>query len=270
MDIRVAVLEDDRAFREDILVKALSRRGFDVEGFARAADLYQRMLAVSFELLVLDVRLEGEDGLDVARYLRGISPIGIVALTGRATHEERVRGLMEAVDVWLGKPIDLDVLAATLHSLSRRIRSSGHSALRAEPAPEGWRLSPGNWRLVSPDGRSMPLNLLERHLLVRLMATPSDLVAHADLMEALAAVGGAFDRHRLEIVIHRLRRKAEHHFGLALPLVSVRGSGYVLLASEERSRSSSIDPETRRSHGPGSADVASRLPHEGDEGKSRR
>lgn len=243
MKIKVAVLEDDPAFREDILVKTLSRHGFDVEGFARASELYQRMLAVSFELLVLDVRLDGENGLDVARYLRGVSPIGIVALTGRATREERVQGLMEAVDVWLAKPIDLDVLAATLHSLSRRIRYHERSASQSEPAPERWRLSPGNWRLIAPDNRSMPLNLLERHLLLRLMATPSDLVAHSELIEALAAVGGAFDRHRLEIVIHRLRRKVEHHFGRTLPLRSVRGSGYVLLTADE----ARIDEETSSS-----------------------
>ena len=82
----------------------------------------------------------------------------------------------------------------------------------------------------------MPLNLLERHLLIRLFASAGELVAHADLIDALAVVGGAFDRHRLEIVVHRLRRKTQQHFGSALPLRSIRGSGYVL-AADERSES---------------------------------
>jgi DNA-binding response OmpR family regulator len=230
MGIKVAVLEDDEAFREDILIKTLSRRGFAVEGFARASDLYQRMLAVTFELLVLDVRLDGEDGLEVAKYLRSLSSIGIVALTGRATHEERVRGLTEAVDVWLSKPIDLDVLVATLHSLARRVGLTANPSSGSSSAV--WRFSPGSWRLIGPDNRSMPLNLLERHLLVRLMSTPSALVTHSDLLEALDSVSGALDRRRLEIVIHRLRRKVQHHFGRALPLISVRGSGYVLNTSD--------------------------------------
>ena len=232
MSMKVAVLEDDAAFREDILVTGLRRLGFDAEGFATSAELYRRMLAVSFELLVLDIRLDGEDGLDVAQYLRGMSPIGIVALTGRGTQEDRIRGLMEAVDVWLSKPVDVEVLGATLHSLSRRMRfaSSGPHATSSV----GWRLSPGNWRLVAPDDRSVGLNLLERRLLTRLLATPGDLVSHDELIADVATGSEKFDRHRLEIVIHRLRRKVESYLGQALPLRSVRGSGYVILAADER------------------------------------
>lgn len=233
MSIKVAVLEDDAAFREDILVRGLRQLDFDVEGFATSAELYRRMLAVSFELLVLDVRLDGEDGLDVAQYLRGMSPIGIVALTGRGTQEDRIRGLMEAVDVWLSKPIDVEVLAATLHSLSRRMQLAS-SVRRAVPSSAGWRLSPGNWRLVAPDERSMALNLLERRLLTRLLATPGDLVSHEELIADVSTGSEKFDRHRLELLIHRLRRKAQSHIGQALPLRSVRGSGYVLLAADER------------------------------------
>lgn len=244
MSIKVAVLEDDKAFREDILIKALSQRGFDVEGFGTSAELYQRMLAVSFDLLVLDLRLDDEDGLDVARYLRSISPIGIVTLTGRGTHQEHVRALMEAVDAWLNKPVDLDVLAATLHSLSRRVRNGCDGASLRQPAPHAWQLSPGNWRLIGPDRRSMALNLLERHLLTRLIATPGDLVMHADLLNDLASVAGSFNRHRLELLVHRLRRKVEHHFGRSLPLRSVRGSGYVMRTDEEPSVDDGISIES--------------------------
>jgi len=233
MSIKVAVLEDDAAFREDILVRQLGTLGFDVEGFGFAAELYRRMLAVSFELLVLDLRLPDEDGLEVARYLRETSPIGIVMLTGRGSDAERVRGLSEAVDAWLMKPIDIEVLAATLQSLARRMRLSG--ARGDEQAPRAWRLSPGgSWRLVSPDNRSMGVNLLERRLLTRLLAASGELVTHAELIDDLAAAAESFDRHRLEILIHRLRRKVEDHFGQSLPLRSVRGSGYVMLAADER------------------------------------
>lgn len=231
MSIKVAVLEDDVAFREDILIPGLTAFDFDVEGFGKPAELYRRMLAVSFELLVLDLRLEEEDGLEVARHLREISAIGIVTLTGKGTREEHIRGLTEIVDAWLSKPIDIDVLAATLHGLSRRIR---HGASGADPSPEGWRLSPGNWRLIGPDGRSMPLNPLERSLLARLTATPGDLVAHADLLSDLAAIASEFDRQRLEILIHRLRRKVESYFGRDLPLKSVRGCGYLMVTTDEK------------------------------------
>lgn len=235
MGIKVAVLEDDVAFREDILVAGLVQRDFDAEGFGNSAELHRRMPAVSFELLVLDLRLEEEDGLEVARRLREVSPIGIVMLTGKGTHEEHVRGLTETVDAWLSKPVDLDVLAATLHGLSRRIRRDTGGADPAKVEPRGWRLSPGNWRLIGPGSRSMPLNPLESGLLARLTATPGDLVPHADLLRDLAAVARGFDRQRLEVLVHRLRRKVRSHFGQDLPLKSVRGFGYVLVAVEEKS-----------------------------------
>ena len=237
MSSKVAVLEDDVEFREDILVPALTARGFDVEGFGKAAELYRRMLAVSFEILVVDLRLEAEDGLEIARHLREISAIGIVTLTGKGTREEHIRGLTEVVDVWLSKPIDVDVLAATLHGLSRRIRGGDKSSVAnlQDSSPRRWRLSPGNWRLIGPDGRSMPLNPLERALLARLTATPGDLVIHADLLDGMATIAGGFDRHRLEILIHRLRRKVESHFGQDLPLKSVRGCGYLMMLDEEKS-----------------------------------
>ncbi|HEY0180873.1 MAG TPA: response regulator, partial [Dokdonella sp.] len=121
MRARVAILEDDVALREDILVPQLGAVGFDVEGFGASAELYRRMEVVAFELLVLDLRLENESGLDVARRLHAISPIAIVVLTGRGTRAEQVEGLSESVDAWLAKPVEVDVLVATMQSLLRRL-----------------------------------------------------------------------------------------------------------------------------------------------------
>ncbi|MFC4820859.1 response regulator transcription factor [Dokdonella ginsengisoli] len=234
MPLKVAVLEDDVALREDILVPRLADSGFDVEGFGSSTELYRRMIAVSFEVLVLDLRLDGESGLDIARYLAQVSSIGIVMLTGRGTGEDRVRGLSELVDAWLDKPVDLDLLVATLRSIARRTRSDA-SAQRGALV-QAWRLSDSGWRLHAPDGRSVPLNLLERRLLTRLLATEGEPVTHDDLIADLSVLAENFDRHRLEIVIHRLRRKADGQLGLSLPLRAVRGVGYLMLVVDERSR----------------------------------
>lgn len=233
MRVKVAVLEDDVALREEILVPQLDATGFDVEGFGSSAELYRRMTAVPFELLVLDLKLPNENGLDVARHLRATSPIGIVTLTGRGSQAERIRGLTETVDAWLAKPVEIELLAATLYSLARRMRLGANGAGEA-PVSAGWRLSSAGWRLHAPDDRNIPLNLLERRLLMRLFATPGDLVTHDELVADLASAVENFDQHRLEMLIHRLRRKIERQLGESLPLRSVRGSGYVMLASDER------------------------------------
>jgi DNA-binding response OmpR family regulator len=235
MGFSVAVLEDDIALREDILVPQLAEMGFEAEGFATSADLYRRMLAMPFELIVLDVRLADEDGLEVARYLRATSPIGIVTLTGRGSDAERIQGLTETVDAWLTKPVEIGMLAATLHSVARRMRSdTGDSAGHATSGR--WHLGRAGWRLHAPDGRALPLNILERRLLARLLAADGEVVAHDELIADLAVVAENFDRHRLEVMIHRLRRKVVDQLDVSLPLRAVRGFGYVMLATDERTR----------------------------------
>lgn len=234
MRLKVAILEDDAEFRDAILLPQLASQGFDVEGFAGAADLYRRMLAVTFDLLVLDLRLDDGYGLDVARYLRQHTPIGIVTLTGQGTRAEQVAGLSEAVDAWLFKPVDIDVLAATLRSVARRLPPA--SARReGDAASVRWHLSDDGWHLHAPDGRSVLLNLQERSLLLRLFADVGQLVQHQRILEAIDAVAENYDRHRLEIMINRLRRKVAGGLGVSLPLRSVRGAGYVMLATDERS-----------------------------------
>lgn len=235
MRLKVAVLEDDREFREEILVPQLVQIGFDAEGFATSAELYRRMLAMPFHLLVLDLRLGDESGLDVARYLRENLAIGIVTLTGQGTHAEQVRGLTETVDAWLVKPVDFELLGATLHSLARRLQLVPNRDDVIAPA-SCWRLPQDGWRLYSPTNRSVLLNLSERCLLTRLFATAGELVSHEDLIGEIATVTENFDRHRLEILIHRLRRKVAAELGVSLPLRSVRGAGYVLLTTDERAR----------------------------------
>jgi DNA-binding response OmpR family regulator len=81
--LHVAVLEDDAELRDEILVPQLESCGFWAEGFAVSVDFARRMDSNPFQLLVLDIGLGDEYGLDVAHRLRADSPIGIVALTGR-------------------------------------------------------------------------------------------------------------------------------------------------------------------------------------------
>lgn len=227
--LHVAVLEDDDEFREEILVRGLARPGFRVEGFATSDALDRRMRATTFDLLVLDIGLAGEHGLDVARRLRGLSPIGIVALTGRADRAEQIAGLGESVDAWLLKPVDIDVLAATLHSVGRRLGADTGSSGR-------WRIDDNGWHLRAPDGSSLVLTLVERQLLRRLFAAAGEPVARAELIAALAPAGDEFDPHRLEMLVHRLRRRIGEQLGTALPLRALRGRGYVLVAGDERDR----------------------------------
>lgn len=235
MSFAVAVLEDDTEFRDAILIPELVALGFVVEGFATSAELDLGMLAKSFDVLVLDVGLSGEHGLDVARRLRARSSMGIVTLTGRGIQDEQVVGLRESVDAWLAKPIDMDVLAATLISVVRRLRA-GATIGRPAPEADDWRISTNGWQLVAPDGQQLELNLPERLLLARLFQTPGETVARDELITCIASAPEEFDPHRLEMLVHRLRRRVLEKLETSLPVRAIRGMGYMALLGPASNR----------------------------------
>ena len=227
---RIAVLEDDDALRDDILVPAFIARGFAAEGFARAADLYRRLVSASFDVVVVDIGLPDEDGLSVARNLRAGSSLGIVMLTGTGGTEDRMRALEETADAWLSKPVETGVVVATVQSLLRRVGMPPNAA--AESARPCWRLAPGQWRLLAPCGQTVELNRAERCVLAFLFAANGEPVARERLIEELGEPLHDFDPHRLDMLVHRLRRKVAEEVADELPLRAVRGLGYVFVADD--------------------------------------
>lgn len=235
---RVAVIEDDDILRDEILVPGLAASGYEAEGFGRPVDLYRRMLSTSFDVVVLDVGLPDEDGLSVARYLRAHSSLGIVMLTGHRHLGDRVKSLGEAADAWLSKPIEVEVVAATIRSLLRRMHMPATTSPKPPredaPAEASWRLMAQGWRLVAPSGREIALNRAERSVLERLFGANGEAVPREMLIDALGESRDEFDPHRIDMLVHRLRRKVSEQVGEELPLRSVRGRGYVLLGGGQR------------------------------------
>lgn len=226
--IRVAVLEDDEALREEILLPALSDYGFNTQGVASAAELYRYMLSHHFDMVVLDIGLPGEDGLTVARHLRSMSDIGIVMLTGSTDRQHQIQALHGGADGYLIKPVDLDVLAAALHSLARRMTPFPHGIV-ADLAPiSRWRLEAGGWRLISPRGTIVALTAIEQCVLITLTSASNEPVLRESLIQALNHSRYDCDPHRLEMIIHRLRRKVLSQTNEMLPLLTVRSKGYML------------------------------------------
>jgi DNA-binding response OmpR family regulator len=219
----IALVEDDLALRDDILLPGLKGYGFACEGFGGAAELAIAMAGRRFDIVILDVGLPDANGFELAQTLRRDSSVGIVMLTGRNQTADRIRGLSDGADAYLAKPVDLGELAATLHSLVRRLRPAPVSEVTR------WRLDAGGWCLLSPGNRSVALNEAERKVLGLLMASPGVVVPREAMVTALTDDVYDFDPHRLEVLVHRLRGKIADQSGEALPLRAVRGAGYVML-----------------------------------------
>ena len=226
--LRLLLIEDDALLRDRVLIPRLLQFGFEAKAIGSVDELEPAMARQMPDIVVLDIGLPGRDGFEVARTLRArFADIGIVMLTGRSGTPDRVRGLSEGADAYLSKPVEIDVLVATLHSVARRLRSTtGTSPVRGP-----WRLDSDDWLLLSPEGSRVILTKTERRLLEELMRHPGRVVSREDLIGALTDDVLAFDPHRLDSLIHRLRRKVIAAAGEPLPLNAVHGQGYVLAVS---------------------------------------
>ncbi len=227
MTIRVLLIEDDDLLRDDVLVPQLQRFGFEVVAEGNASVLDRYLQPRWPDILVLDVGLPDADGFDITREVRAkMGDVGIVMLTGRNSMADRVRGLNEGADAYLTKPIDVDLLGATLYSLARRLRA----VMAVTPLAQGrWRLDADGWCLLEPGGNAVALTKTEGRLLTRMLETPNQPVARTVLIEALTDNVYDFDTHRLDSLIHRLRKKVQRVLGMPLPLNAVHGEGYVFV-----------------------------------------
>lgn len=221
--LNIVVLEDDLMLRERVLLPRLADYGFEAAGMETAAELFASIQVRLPDIVVLDVGLPDIDGYEVTRQLRSRHPeLGIVLLTARSETPDRVRGLSQGADAYLSKPVEIELLAATLHSLARRLRG------KWQPGPPAWQLDAQGWNLVAPSGGNVALTKAERRLMARLVSAGGEAVGREDLMASLSGNVHDFDPHRLETLVYRLRRKVQQGCGMPLPLAAVHGEGYVL------------------------------------------
>lgn len=220
--VRIVVLDGDTELRQEVLVPGLSHFGFHVEGVATARELYDCLKADAADIVVIDIGLPDADGVSVGQAIRCLLPhIGIIMLTGRTELSYQVRALNHAADACLIKPTQLDLLAANVASLTRRLKHKGAASARR------WSFD-SDWSLISPGGKSAILSRTEQRVVRRLASQLGQLVTREQLVAELAENVHDYDPHRIESLIHRLRRKVAQQCGEPLPLTAVHGKGYVL------------------------------------------
>ncbi len=229
------VVDDDREIR-DLLARFLERQSFRVTAVRDAREARRAWPNGHFNLVVLDLMLPGEGGLDFARWLRGISSVPIVMLTAMGDEADRIIGLELGADDYLAKPFAPRELLARIRAVLRR---AGEAQSRSEAMPKalvfgGWRLEPPRRRLLNPDGVEVPLTGGEYDLLLALTERPNRVLTRDMLLDLLRGrQAGPFDR-AIDVAISRLRRKLEDDGRQAQIIKTVRGGGYVLAAEVER------------------------------------
>lgn len=220
------VVDDDGRIRA-LLQKFLSQNGYRVTTAASAAEARLRLDQLAFDLLVLDVMMPGESGLDLARAVRGRSSVPILMLTARAETEDRIAGLETGADDYLAKPFNPRELLLRVGGILRRASTSSGGGSEPEVRFGPFAFHRGRSELKKGD-EVIRLTDRERDLLAALAERPGHVVPRSAIAGDDAAPG---DR-AVDVVVTRLRRKIESDPANPLLLQTVRGMGYRLLADE--------------------------------------
>ncbi|MGE8617375.1 MAG: response regulator transcription factor [Achromobacter spanius] len=222
------IVVDDHGDWRDTIVEYIQDLGLDkaILTAGSLAELDQLMLSVTPGILVLDAMLPDGDALTRISQLRTRYPsMGIVMLTGRLLSEDKVSGLSLGADHYLTKPVNLAELGATLVSLSRRLRVVPAEANDA--SGNTWRFDPARRTLVSPGQVCVDITDTESRLIGALIQAAPLPLSRGRLVEALGASIDAYDTHRLDAHMHRLRRKLRAQAADDLGIRTVYGVGYV-------------------------------------------
>ena len=215
------VVDDDARLRE-LLRRYLTDQGFRVTTAGDAAEARARLASIAFDLLVLDVMMPGESGLDLTRSLRRDGRLPILLLTAMAEPEDRINGLEHGADDYLAKPFEPRELVLRIRNILQRV---------PQPAPPAAEVRFGACRFdlargeLYRGGDAVHLTAAETALLAALARRPGEAVSREALSEEAQFSGNV---RTVDVQVTRLRRKIERDPKFPRYLQTVRGTGYVL------------------------------------------
>lgn len=218
----ILVVDDDTRLRQ-LLNKYLIENDYFVSTAADAAEARQQLEAMTFDLIVLDVMMPGENGLALTKSLRADNSVPILLLTAMGETADRIKGLEMGADDYLTKPFEPRELLLRINSILRR------SARDVPAEPQRCRFGrftydPVRGELLG-DGDIVHLTSAEATLLSVLAATPGETLSREDLA---ARTGNSSNLRTVDVQVTRLRKKIEEDPRLPRYLQTVRGRGYVL------------------------------------------
>jgi two-component system, OmpR family, response regulator len=224
----VLVVDDDPAIRQ-LVDEYLGRNDFRVSAAVDGAGFAAALRTQVLDLVLLDLRLPGEDGMQLLRELRAESQIPVIILTGRTEEADRVMGLELGADDYLTKPFSPRELLARIRTVLRRTHAGkevhGAPVCRAYRLP-GWELNLRTRRLIGADGASVSLSNGEFNLLAALLATANRVVTRDQLIELSRRYDNEVYDRAVDVQILRLRRKIERNPAEPRIIVTERGVGY--------------------------------------------
>jgi len=235
MTSRVLIVDDDPLIR-DLLQAYLSQEGYTVHCAATAEQAETLLAEQPVELVMLDIRLPGKDGLTLTRELRVRSEVGIILITGRNDEIDRIVGLECGADDYVSKPLNPRELVSRAKNLIRRVRHA------QGPRPAGpanvtlkqfgdWSLDCDRRRLIDPQGAETLLTHGEFQLLSVFLRNSGHTLSRDQLMDQIRNREWVPNDRSIDVLVGRLRRKLHDDPAEPELIITIHGAGYLFTAS---------------------------------------
>jgi len=232
----VLVVEDDAALQR-MIVNYFGENNIRTLVACNRQEMVRQLDGAEVDLVILDLRLGQEDGLDLLREVRSNSDVPVIIITGHRRDDiDRVVGLELGADDYLTKPFNLRELLARVRAVLRRF-DVGRTTPTRDPGRGrfrfcGWQLDCRMRRLTNPEGAPVVLTKGEYALLLAFLEAPQRPLSREHLLQATRVHEDIFDRS-IDVQILRLRRKLEPDPRAPRVIQTERGVGYVFAVSVE-------------------------------------
>jgi two-component system OmpR family response regulator len=233
---RILFVDDDAAMRQ-MVESYLEEHDMHVVTASQRSDMARQFAAAEPSLVILDLRLGQEDGLDLLREIRANSDVPVIITTGHRRDEiDRVVGLELGADDYVTKPFSLRELLARIRAVLRR-REAGPAASQRDAERGryrfgGWQIDRRTRRLIDPNGAPVSLTKGEYALLIAFLDAPQRPLAREHLLQATRVHEDVFDRS-IDVQVLRLRRKLESDSSMPRVIQTERGVGYTFVLPVE-------------------------------------
>jgi len=234
---RILVVDDDPLMNQ-MIVDYLQEHGMPACAASGGEEMARHLATGEPSLVILDLRLGQEDGLDLLREIRSHSDLPVIITTGHRRDEiDRVVGLELGADDYVTKPFSLRELLARIRAVLRR-QEAGRAVIQRDPERGryrfgSWQLDRRNRRLYDPNGSEVALTKGEFALLTAFLDAPQRPLSREHLLQATRVHEVIFDRS-IDVQILRLRRKLELDPSAPQIIRTERGVGYVFALPVER------------------------------------
>ena len=215
----ILVVDDDRRIRE-LIKRYLSEHGYRISTAENAAEARGALENLTFDLLVVDVMMPGESGLELTNSLRRSSNVPILMLTAKTEADDRISGLESGADDYLGKPFEPRELLLRISTILRRTRAQSAREEVVTLGESTFNVARGE---LKRGNEIIRLTTREVQLMRLFAANPGKPLSRLDLCDNEAA------ERSIDVQINRLRRKIEIDPRNPLYLQTVRGEGYILI-----------------------------------------